>query len=344
MMSESTGALSHKGFVVVTGAAGMIGSQISQALAHQGYPIVACDVAHDDGRPDYLAGIRVAHWLSADALPGWLDANAECVSAIVHMGAISDTTETRLELLAANNVDFSLALWRRACRHDWRFLYASSAATYGDGGQGFADRDDLAFLGRLTPLNPYGASKHQVDVRIMEDCAAGLPTPRVWAGFKFFNVYGPNEEHKGAMRSLVRKIVPTILAGEPVRLFRSHRPDFADGAQSRDFIYVKDAIRPVLRALGVSDLSGLFNVGTGTARSFYDLALATYSALGASPRIDFVDMPTAIQGQYQYHTRAEITKAEAHGLQAVRYSLEEGVADYVAQLTAGTVDLTNAAP
>ena len=188
------------------------------------------------------------------------------------MGAISDTTETDEALLDRNNVRYTLDLWERARAHNWRFLYASSAATYGDGANGFVDNDDLVALDRLQPLNPYGRSKHNTDLAILTGIEQGQGAPDVWAGFKFFNVYGPNEEHKGTMRSLVRKIVPQVQRGELVRLFRSHRPDYADGAQERDFIYVQDANAPVIRALTQERLNGLFNVGTGQARSFRGLA------------------------------------------------------------------------
>jgi ADP-L-glycero-D-manno-heptose 6-epimerase len=274
-------------------------------------------------------------WLHPAALNDWLDAHANNVSAVIHMGAISDTTETDEALLEANNVRFTLDLWERARTHNWRFLYASSAATYGDGANGFVDSDDLDDLAKLQPLNLYGWSKHKTDIAILKSIADGQGAPDVWAGFKFFNVYGPNEEHKGAMRSLVRKIVPQIQRGEIIRLFRSHRPDYADGAQERDFIYVKDAIAPVVQALASARLSGLFNVGAGEARSFKDLALATFAALNVPPKIEYIDMPENIRNQYQYHTAADTTKAEAHGLHVNAYTLEQGVSDYVDTLTAG---------
>jgi ADP-L-glycero-D-manno-heptose 6-epimerase len=323
-----------QGTIVVTGAAGMIGSQILRALADSGNRLVACDPVPRYVRGDYSRGIAIHRWLGPDGLLEWLDGHADEVAAVIHMGAISDTTETRLDLLQKNNVDFTMALWRRACRHDWRFLYASSAATYGAGEHGFADRDDADYLGQLAPLNPYGRSKHDTDRLIVEQWRSDEgPLPTVWAGFKFFNVYGPNEEHKGEMRSLVRKIVPLIRAGETVRLFRSHRPDFADGGQMRDFIHVADAVRAVLHGLTQPSLGGLFNVGTGTARSFADLALATYAALDTAPRIDYIDMPQTIREQYQYHTCADTAKSCAAGLQDVRFTLESGIADYVASLT-----------
>jgi ADP-L-glycero-D-manno-heptose 6-epimerase len=248
------------------------------------------------------------------------------------MGAISDTTETDESLLDANNVRFTLDLWERACKHNWCFLYASSAATYGDGSNGFIDSDDLNELAKLRPLNLYGWSKHKTDISILSGIDRGLGAPDVWAGFKFFNVYGPNEEHKGSMRSLVRKIFPQIKRGETVSLFRSHRADYADGAQERDFIYVKDAIVPVVRALTRAKLSGLFNVGTGQARSFLDLTLATFAALDMRPNIEYIDMPLSIRDQYQYYTAADVRKAIDNDLYEHKYSLEQGVAEYIREL------------
>ena len=326
------------GLVVVTGAAGLIGSQIVQALSTRGYEIVGVDFSSRDERASYFKGVTLREWLYPDMLNDWLDTHAEEVGAIIHMGAISDTTETDEELLDTNNVRFTLDLWERAREHNWPFLYASSAATYGDGTEGFVDSDAPADLDKLKPLNLYGWSKHKTDIAILESISRGEGAPDVWAGFKFFNVYGPNEEHKGAMRSLVRKIVPQIQRGEIVRLFRSHRPDYEDGAQERDFIYVKDAIVPVLRALSSKALSGVFNVGAGEARSFRDLALATFAALDAPVNIEYIDMPESIRNQYQYHTAADTTKASEHGLQSAAYTLEEGVADYVKELIAGKVE------
>ena len=323
------------GLIIVTGAAGLIGSQLIADLHSKGCQLVGVDFCNREDRAAYFGDIALEQWLHPGALNAWLDRNAKEVAAVIHMGAISDTTETDKALLDRNNVRFTLDLWERARTYNWRFLYASSAATYGDGAQGFVDSDELDRLAELQPLNLYGWSKHEADVAILTEIAQGLGAPDNWAGFKFFNVYGPNEEHKGAMRSLVRKILPQIQRGEMVRLFRSHRPDYADGAQERDFIYVKDAIAPVVRALGFEKLGGLFNVGTGEARSFRDLALATFAALDVGPNIEYVDMPLNIRNQYQYHTAADIKKAKSLGLYVNDYTLEQGVTDYVNTLTRG---------
>lgn len=323
--------MSRAGLTVVTGASGLIGSHLVRALAAEGRPVAACDTVGRGARP-YLDRVPLADWIAADRLLDWLDAHAGEVGAVIHMGAISDTTEIRLDRLMASNYRLTLALWERACRHDWRFLYASSAATYGGGEEGFDDSPAWSDLMRLQPLNPYGWSKHVTDLAILGALAAGARGPSCWAGFKFFNVYGPHEEHKGAMRSLVRKIVPTIRRGERIQLFQSHRADCGHGQQRRDFIYVRDAIVPVLRALDRTVLGGIYNVGTGVARSFEDLARAAFAALGAVPRIDYVPMPEAIRDQYQYFTCAEVTRAREAGLHCAAWSLEAGVADYVAAL------------
>lgn len=317
------------GLVVVTGAAGFIGANLVQALVAAGYRVVGCDSFGRGARWRYLEGVWLHDWLEPGALLDWLDRHADAVAAVVHLGAISATTEQDVDALMRTNVRLSLDLWERACRHDWRFVYASSAATYGDGACGFTDCDRLEALLQLRPLNAYGWSKQLVDLRIARDQADGRPVPSAWAGLRFFNVYGPREDHKGDMRSLVRKLVPRISAGERVELFQSHRPDFPDGGQRRDFIHVDDAVAVILRALAAPALSGLFNVGTGSARTFADLARACFTALGQEPRIDFVPMPEPLRRQYQYHTQADVAKAVTYGLQGTPRSLEQGVTDYV---------------
>lgn len=317
--------------IIVTGACGFIGSHVWARLNEAGARVIACDLVPPAQRGTYFAGHGDLEWVDALTLPIWLDRHGVEVGAIVHLGAISSTTETSLVRLNQLNLHYTLDLWRRSCRAGWRFVYASSAATYGNGEHGFVDSDDLGYLFSLAPLNPYGASKARADLDIVADAQAGRYPP-CWAGLKFFNVYGPHEEHKGAMRSLVRKIVPQILRGEPVELFRSHRPDFADGQQRRDFIHVDDAVAAVLAALQRPQFGGLFNVGSGLARSFEDLALATYRALGCEPQIEFIDMPEGLRGHYQYHTEARIEKALGCGLMRAPLSLETGVANYVAKL------------
>lgn len=328
--------------IVVTGALGMIGSHVVKALALAGYQVIPCDFAEHVNARRYLELLRLEEIIDPIHLFTWLDSNAGRVGAIVHLGAISDTMETNLELLDRNNVVFSMELWRRAAQSNWPFIYASSAATYGSGEHGFVDSEDLNYLRELRPLNAYGASKNTVDLQILKDVQSGFPAPRVWAGLKFFNVYGPNEDHKGDMRSIVAKIVPQILAGQPVKLFRSHHPDYPDGRQKRDFIYVKDAVRPILEALTRHDLSGVFNVGTGQASTFLDLVTHTFNALGRDPYIEYIDLPEKLRGAYQYFTKADVAKARLEGLHDVRFTLQQGVRDYVLTLVQGMRSGSNA--
>lgn len=324
--------MTSSGFIVVTGASGMIGSNLVQALCAAGHDLVVCDHSETIDRVRHLSGFSYNQWLRPSELPQWIEQNAGCVDAIFHLGAISDTTVTDIHALKEANVEFSLALWELSCAHNLPFFYASSAATYGNGENGFVDTDDLGDLELLEPLNPYAWSKHTVDMTITRQWKAGNQVPDRWGAFKFFNVYGPNEEHKQHMRSVVRKILPQILAGEGVQLFKSHKPQWAHGGQSRDFIHVGDGVQMLLNALAAPSLGGLFNVGTGKARSFLDLANATFAAAGQSPNIEFIDMPEKLRAQYQYFTQADVTKAVEQRLQPECRSLEQGVSDYVQTL------------
>jgi len=260
-------------------------------------------------------------------LPEWLARHAKKVAAIVHMGAISATTEKDVDKFVETNIRLTLDLWGWCAANAVRLIYASSAATYGDGSAGFSDEQSPAALGVLRPLNAYGWSKHVVDRRVIDDVARGRATPPQWAGLKFFNVYGPNETHKGFMQSLVSKIFPVVKAGETVTLFKSHDPNYPDGGQQRDFIYVKDCVAVVRWLLRHPETSGLFNVGTGTARSFLDLVRAVCAAVGCTPNIRFIDTPDELRAQYQYFTCADITKLRRAGFDALFYSLEDGVRD-----------------
>jgi ADP-L-glycero-D-manno-heptose 6-epimerase len=250
------------------------------------------------------------------------------LEAVVHMGAISSTTEEDADLILAVNFTLSKHLWRWCAECGVRLVYASSAATYGDGSQGFEDRDDLPFLIGLRPLNAYGWSKALFDAYARRSADKGAAPPQ-WAGLKFFNVYGPNEYHKGAMRSVVAQVWPRAKSGASVALFRSHHPDYADGGQLRDFIYVKDVEAIVLWLLDRPDVSGVFNAGTGAARSFLDLAAAVFHAAAMSPAVAFVDTPEAIRDRYQYFTQADTRRLRRAGYARAFTSLEDGVADYV---------------
>jgi ADP-L-glycero-D-manno-heptose 6-epimerase len=315
--------------VVVTGAAGFIGSNIVSTLVHDGANVVACDRFSHDESWRYLAPFLLHDIVGPESLLPWLKANGDRISAIVHMGAVSATTETDVVKVINNNIRLTLDLWRQAAAHDTTFVYASSAATYGDGSSGFVDDDTSDGLALLRPLNLYGWSKHFVDRRIADDVARGRPTPSRWAGLKFFNVYGPNEAHKGPMRSVVHQLYPAAARGETVRLFKSDVEAYPHGGQMRDFIYVKDCCEIVRNVLHTPTLGGVFNAGTGMARTFDDLARAIFRAAGQEPRIDYIDMPPALRGKYQYFTEADTSKLRAAGLAPQFHSLEDGVSDYV---------------
>ncbi len=315
--------------IFITGAGGFIGSNIATDLSREGHPLVLCDTFAHHQAANYLADVPADDVVLADDALAWLSEHEEEVAAIVHMGAISDTTSTDLIALIANNIRLTLDLWEYATRTNCTFIYASSAATYGDGSQGFRDDDSPEALARLHPLNAYAWTKHAVDRRIIDDVARGATTPERWAGLKFFNVYGPNEAHKGAMRSVVHQLYPQIVDGKAARLFKSDNPQYPDGGQLRDFVYVKDCCAVVRNLLAAPRLSGIFNVGSGIARSFADLAQAVFAAVRRTPDIQYIDMPTTLRGRYQYFTQADMTKLQAAGLAPRFHSLEDGIRDYV---------------
>jgi len=315
--------------IVVTGAAGFIGSNIASALASKGRRVVVVDRFGTDARWRNLAKTELHDLVAPEALDRWLEAEGGGVEAVVHMGAISATTETDVDLIVETNVRLSWRLWSFCARAKKPFLYASSAATYGDGNEGFVDDGSLAGLAKLRPLNAYGWSKHVFDQRVARAVADGAPRPPQWAGLKFFNVYGPNEYHKGSMKSVVAQKYAAAAAGEVVALFRSHRADVPDGGQRRDFVFVDDCVAVVEWLLANRQVSGLFNVGSGRARSFADLVEAMFAALGKPAKIGFVDMPAELRGKYQYFTEARMEKLRAAGFDRPSTPLEAGVRRYV---------------
>jgi len=319
--------------ILVTGGAGFIGSNIVLELARAGERVVVCDLFRSGEKWRNIAAAWLYDIVCPKDLREWLARHGDKVAAIVHMGAISSTTEKDVDKFVATNIRLTLDLWNWCAANAVRLIYASSAATYGDGSGGFSDEQSPAALAALHPLNAYGWSKHVVDRRVVGDVTRGRATPRQWAGLKFFNVYGPNETHKGVMQSLVSKIFPAVKAGEAVTLFKSHDPNYPDGGQLRDFVYVKDCVAVVSWLLGHPETSGLFNVGTGTARSFLDLVRAVGAAVGCTPNIRFIDTPDELRAQYQYFTRADITKLRRAGFDSSFYSLEDGVRDYLGQLS-----------
>ena len=316
--------------IIVTGAAGFIGSNMVAELAEVGdHPVVVCDHWGIGEKWRNVAKHLVADFVQPDQLLPYLRQVGSDVRAVVHMGAISATTERNVDLLISENIRLTVDLWDICAELQIPFLYASSAATYGALETGLIDDQQLDALARLRPLNGYGWSKHATDRILMQRVESGMPAPPQWCGLKFFNVYGPNEYHKGDMQSVVSKFFSDVRDRKPIPLFKSHRPGIAHGAQSRDFVYVKDCTAVMRWLLNHSDVSGIFNVGTGQARSFRDLVSSIASALGIPIEFDFVPMPNDLQGRYQYFTQADVNKLRLAGYDNPFHSIEEGVADYV---------------
>jgi ADP-L-glycero-D-manno-heptose 6-epimerase len=313
---------------LVTGGVGFIGSNLVAALSDRGADVVVCDRFGQDERWRNIAKHEIADVIPPEDLLGWL-ARAPKLDGVVHLGANSSTTERDVDQIVAFNIRPSLALWQWCTQTKTPLIYASSAATYGDGEHGFVDDESVGFLAKLRPLNAYGWSKLVFDRRVARLVARGAPKPPQWAGLKFFNVYGPNEYHKGLMRSVVAQNFERVRKGESVRLFKSERADYADGGQKRDFIYVRDCVDVILWLLDNPKKSGLFNVGTGTACSWLDLAKAVFKALDLPPRIEFIPKPAEIAHRYQYFTEARMTKLRDAGYAKPFTSLEDGVAHYV---------------
>lgn len=316
--------------IVVTGGAGFIGSNIIAALNRiQKREIVACDWLGTDDKWRNLSHHEVHDIIRPEALFEFLNQHKSRMEAILHMGAVSSTTERDVDKIIAANFRLSCDLWDWCTRSGTPFIYASSAATYGDGSAGFNDDWAPEALQKLRPLNAYGWSKHAFDRRVSRLAASGRATPLVWAGLKFFNVYGPNEYHKAEMRSVICQIAEAIQRGETVKLFKSHHPDYPDGGQLRDFVHVQDCAETVLWLLSHGGYKGIFNVGSGKARSFADLAKAVFAAMNVTPQIEYIDTPAAIRGNYQYYTQAEMGRLRALGYNHPFRELEDGVADYV---------------
>jgi ADP-L-glycero-D-manno-heptose 6-epimerase len=332
--------INKQSLILVTGAAGFIGSCMIHWLNHHGYKqIIAVD---DFSRMDKYSNLKdklILHRVEREQLFSWLYEEKPVIAYVIHLGARTDTTEFDYAVHQHLNVEYSQKLWQYCTINGIPFIYASSAATYGDGSKGY--NDDHAIINDLTPLNPYGISKNEVDKWILHQ----EDHPPFWAGLKFFNVYGPNEYHKGRMASVIFHSYNQIIEGGRVRLFKSHKPDFKDGEQLRDFIYVKDVVdvigwmmeQTIQESTDIYNSttpksvihSGIYNLGTGQARSFYDLVVAVFEALNLQPAIDFIDMPEDIRERYQYFTEANMKKLRKEGYTHSFTSLEEGVSDYV---------------
>ena len=314
--------------LLVTGGAGFIGSNVVAALNDAGRAdVVVSDLLGQDGKWRNLAKRQLADFVPPSELMGWLKGGK--LDAVIHLGAISETTATDGDLVIETNFRFSLRLLDWCTATATPFIYASSAATYGDGVQGFADDPSLPALRSLRPMNLYDWSKQLFDLAVAERVKRGDRLPPQCVGLKFFNVFGPNEYHKGTMASVLARRFDDIKAGRPVQLFKSYRAGIADGDQRRDFIYVDDVVRVMMWLLATPSVSGLFNVGTGKARSFKDLILSAYAALGSKPNIQYTDMPEAIRGSYQYFTQGEVDRLRGAGYNGGFTALEDAVALYV---------------
>ncbi len=318
--------------VLVTGGAGFIGSNIVARLCEDSaIDVVVCDRLReaDSGKWRNLAKSPIADFVAPEDLFDWLARRGGDVELVIHMGAVSSTTESDADKIIQSNFVLSRDLWNWCAEHGRRLIYASSAATYGDGTLGFDGKDDIVSLKALRPLNAYGWSKALFDIYAVREAARGRK-PLQWVGLKFFNVYGPNEGHKDGMKSVVAQVWPKVAAGEGVKLFKSHNSDYEDGGQLRDFVYVRDVADIVGWLADNPQVNGVFNLGSGQARTFKALAVATFQAVGRPPDISYVEMPEVLRGKYQYFTQADMSRLRSAGYAVPMTSLEDGVADYVA--------------
>jgi ADP-L-glycero-D-manno-heptose 6-epimerase len=319
-----------KARILITGAAGFIGARTVEAAHQKGYQVIAVDtLSYFQERVEH-AGLTFGACVDRDELfRAWDEGKLGRIDGVIHLGAITDTTEMNVELLRKLNIEYSQKLWDRAARHQIPMVYASSAATYGEGEKGYQDEESL--IPELKPLNPYGESKRLFDLWVLDQEKAGH-TPPAWSGFKFFNVYGFGERHKGKMASVVLHAFDQIQKNGTATLFRSHRAGIADGEQKRDFIAVEDVVNVLFFALEKPIRRGIFNLGTGKARSFLDLVRATFKGLNLPERIQWVDTPIELRERYQYFTQAEMQRLRSEGYLNPFLTLEEGVSKYIKRL------------
>ena len=320
--------------IIVTGGTGFIGSNLVAGLEERGIKdIVICDWLGTENKWRNVAKRELHDIVFPEDLFFYLEEHADEIEAIFHMGAISSTTETDVDLIVESNFTLSRSLWQWCALNNARFIYASSAATYGGGEEGFSDKQDIDSLAKLRPLNAYGWSKHVFDrciARTLHDKeTANKTVPIQWAGLKFFNVYGPNEYHKGEQMSVICKLYPQIKAGANAKLFKSYHTDYKDGGQLRDFVYVKDCVDVMIWLYENQSVNGLFNIGTGKARSFVDLAKATFLAANMEEKITYIDMPETLKPKYQYFTQADMNKLRSVGYDKAFTSLEDGIKEYI---------------
>lgn len=309
--------------IIITGAAGFIGSNIVSGLIASGYSdLVAVDLDENVKSSLYLKNKGVKD-VKFDDMSDFILENHRQIQAVIHMGACSDTTETDTAIFSKYNLGCTKMLWNHCADFGIPFVYASSAATYGDGDFGYGDNHEL--LDSLVPLNLYGHSKHNFDLWALKQDKQ----PPHWSGLKFFNVYGPNEDHKGRMASVVRHAYFQIKDSGAMKLFRSHHPDFQDGEQTRDFVYVKDVVLVIIFLIENRPQSAIYNLGFGEGRTFNDLVKNTFTSMGLEPQISYIDTPIDIRDKYQYYTCADISKLRKVGYDKPFTSLEDGVKDYV---------------
>ena len=310
--------------IAITGAAGFIASYLTGYLNRQGYErILLVDDFGIPAKMPNLDGKKFSAQIDRGAFIEWCREHPGVIQHMFHLGARTDTTEMDYEVHRKWNLEYSKDIWQICTEQQIPLVYASSAATYGAGEAGYSDEHESA--SRLKPLNPYGQSKQDFDVWALEQSN----TPPFWAGVKFFNVYGPNEYHKSRMASVILHAHRQIKAGGGMKLFRSHNPNYTDGGQMRDFVYVKDVVQMCVWLMNTHPASGLYNVGSGKARTFYDLAKAIFAAMDVPADISFVDTPADIRDKYQYFTEADMGKLQAAGYDIPSYTLEEGVREYV---------------
>lgn len=317
------------GLHLITGGAGFIGSNILTALSARGDRVAIADYFGHGDKWRNVAKHLICDFIDPADLDAWLIANVNKISSLIHMGAVSATTETDSDLIIATNFRLPQKLWNWCATNGVPFIYASSAAVYGNGDSGFDDHIDADSLARLRPLNPYGWSKLAFDRRVVAALKGGEATPPKWAGLRFFNVYGPNEYHKGSMRSLVAANSASVDAGAAMRLFKSYHPDYPDGGQMRDFVWVRDCVDVVLWMLDNPFPSDIYNVGSGKARTWLDLSNAMFRACGKSQRVEFIEMPAELRARYQYFTQANIEKLRSIGYDRPMTALEDGATNYI---------------
>ena len=316
----------NKPTLVITGAAGFIGSCLLAEYARKHtHHLVAVDDFNIERKQDNFIHASQVEFIDRSLFMDWFRQHATQVEAVLHIGARTNTTEQDLALLDRLNLNYSIQIWEICTTHQIPLVYASSAATYGNGEHGYSD--DHALIPSLKPMNPYGQSKQDFDLWAL----AQEKTPPFWAGLKFFNVYGPNEYHKGRMASVVMHTFNQIQATGTMSLFKSHRADVADGYQSRDFVYVKDVVNVIVFLLEQQPNSAIYNLGSGEANPFFDLARFTFEAMGKEAQISFIDTPIDIRETYQYYTCAGMSKLRESGYTKAFYTLKEGVFDYVQQ-------------